>query len=490
MPEEAAGRTRGGREAGPAGVLALCSGASFMAFLDLSIVSIAFPDLLDDFPGTPLTTVTWVLSGYTILLAAVLTPAGRIADSVGRRTVFLWSLGLFTAASLGCAVAPSVGWLIAARIAQGAAAGGMIPAALGLILATTPRERIARAVGTWSAVAGFSAVAGPAAGGLLLDAFGWRSVFYVNLPLCGAMLVAAVVLLPARWSRGTGRGLPDAVGGVALALGIGGVVGALTEGDAWGWADARTIGLGLAGLALVAVAVLRSRTHATPALEMPLWRDPVFRTANLGLGMLTMTMFAWMLAAPLFAAGIWHWSVPRTAGALSVGAVSSMAGSLAAGRLTRPSAQVKTAALGALSFAASNAIWASGLFGPTPNFLGGWLPAAILGGGGLGLSLTCLSSLAAGAVPPPLFAGGLGMTLTVRQVGGAVGVAGFASIMASGPAPGGIPSFHHVFLAAMAVNVLCAAVVCAMLTMLRPDPAKRAAAVVARTPRDGGTPTG
>ncbi|MER5217506.1 MFS transporter [Streptomyces sp. NPDC002838] len=488
MPDESADCKRTTREVKPARVLALCSGASFMAFLDLSIISIAFPDVLDDFPGTSLNTMTWVLSGYTILLAAVLTPAGRIADSVGRRTVFLWSLAAFTAASLVCAVAPSIWWLIAARFVQGAAAGGMIPAALGLILATTPRERIARAVGTWSAVAGFSAVIGPAAGGLLLRAFGWRSVFYVNLPLCGVMLVAAAVMLPRQRLRGTGDRLPDAVGSIALALGIGGVVSALTEGDTWGWGDVRTIGLGLAGLALVAVTVLRSRTHPAPALELTVWRSPVFRTANLGLGMLNMTMFAWMLAAPLFAADIWHWSVLQTAGALSIGAVSSMAGSLTAGRLTRPATQVKVTVLGALSFTGSNAIWASGLFGPTPNFLGGWLPAAILGGGGLGLAITCLSSLAAGTVPPQKFAGGLGMTLTVRQVGGAVGVAGFASIMASGPAPGGIPSFHHVYVAAMAVNILCAAVVCTMLIMLRPKSAP-AAAAAAQAPQDRVTPT-
>ncbi|MFE9403454.1 MFS transporter [Streptomyces sp. NPDC006530] len=477
MPDEPAERTHTTHQVNPARVLALCSGASFMAFLDLSIISIAFPDILDDFPGASLNTVTWVLSGYTILLAAVLTPAGRVADSLGRRTVFLWSLAAFTAASLVCAVAPSIWWLIAARVVQGAAAGGMIPAALGLILATTPRERIARAVGTWSAVAGFSAVIGPAAGGLLLRAFGWRSVFYINLPLCGAMLIAAVVVLPRQQRlRGTGERLPDAVGSIALALGIGGVVSALTEGDTWGWGDVRTIGLGLAGLALVAVTVLRSRTHAAPALEVTVWRSPVFRTANLGLGLLNMTMFAWMLAAPLFAAEIWHWSVLRTAGALCVGAVSSMAGSLAAGRLSRPATQVKVAVLGALSFSGSNAIWASHLFGPTPNFLGAWMPAAILGGGGLGLAITCLSSLAAGTVPPLKFAGGLGMTLTVRQVGGAVGVAGFASIMASGSAPGGIGSFHHVYDAAMVVNIVCAVVVCAMLLMLRPKPEPKVAA--------------
>ncbi|MBB5939897.1 MFS transporter [Streptomyces zagrosensis] len=449
-------------------VFVLCSGASFLAFLDLSIISIAFPDILNDFPHTTLNNMTWVVSGYAVMLAATLACAGRVADSVGRRAVFLWSLAGFSIASLVCAVAPSVWWLIAARFVQGVAAGGMIPAALGLILATTPREHIPRAVGAWSAVAGFSAVIGPAVGGLLLRAFGWRSVFYINLPLCTALLIGGLLALP-RHLRGSGERLPDPVGSAALALGIAGVVSALTEGDAWGWGDARTIGLGVVGIALIVGTVLRSRTHQAPAIDIAVWRSPVYKIANLGLGMLNMTMFAWMLAAPLFAASVWHWSVLETAGALSIGAVSSMVGSLSAGRVTAPAAQVKVAVLGSLLFAGSNAIWASDLFGAEPNFWGGWLPASLLGGGGLGLAITCLSTLAAKTVPPVAFASGLGMTLTVRQVGGAVGVAGLASIMASSAVPESVSSFHHVYAVAMDINILCALIVSVLLLTLRPS---------------------
>ncbi|MEU8893091.1 MFS transporter [Streptomyces sp. NPDC048442] len=464
-------------------VFALCSGASFLAFLDLSIVSIAFPDILKDFPGTSLNSTTWVLSGYSVMLAAMLAPFGRIADSIGRRTVFLWSLTGFSAASLVCAVAPSVWWLIAARVVQGVAAGGMIPAALGLILATTPRERIARAVGAWSAVAGFSAVIGPAAGGVLLSAFGWRAVFYVNLPLCAALLIGGLAALP-RDVRAAGGRLPDPIGSVALALGIAGAVTALTQGDTWGWGDPRTVGLGVVGIALVVATVLRSRGHQAPAIDIPVWRSPVFKIASLGLGLLNMTMFAWMLAAPLFAASIWHWSVLQTAAALSIGAVSSMTGSLAAGRLARPAHQVRVAVLGSVLFAGSNAIWASGLFGSTPNFWGGWLPAALLGGGGLGLAITCLSTLAARTVAPVRFASGLGMTLTVRQVGGAVGVAGLASIMASSAVPGSVASFHAVYYVAMAVNLVCALLMCALFAALRPSSAPEVHTPQAPVPAD------
>jgi MFS family permease len=344
----------------------------------------------------------------------------------------------------------------------------MIPAALGLILSTTPRERIPRAVAAWSAAAGFSAVIGPAAGGALLSAFGWRSVFFINLPICGALLLGGLAVLP-RHIRGSGDRLPDFIGSAALGLGIAAVVSALTEGDKWGWGDARTIGLVAVGLTLVVVTVLRSRTHHAPAIDLAVWRNPAYRIANLGLGMLSLTMFAWMLGAPLFATTIWQWTVLETAGALSIGAVAAMAGSLSAGRLTKPATQVKVAILGCLLFAGSNAVWASDLFGEESNFWGGWLPGALLGGGGLGLALTCLSTLAARAMVPLKFAGGVGMTLAVRQVGGALGVAGFAAIIVSTSQPGSISAFHHVYAAAMAVNIIGALTVSVLIVALRPS---------------------
>jgi EmrB/QacA subfamily drug resistance transporter len=466
-------------------VLALCSGATFIAFLDVSVVNIAFPDILKDFSQSSISALTWIVSGYAVMFAALLTPAGRVADSLGRRKVFLTSLALFTLASLACAVAPSVGWLIGARFVQGAAAAGMIPAALGLILATTARERIPTAVAAWSAAAGFSAVVGPAVGGLLLQVFSWRSVFYINLPFGAVLLFAGLSVLPRQEAGPRGR-LPDPIGAGALALGIAGLVSALTEGDKWGWSSVRTIGLGAAGLALVALAVLRSRDRANAAIDPGVWRSPAYKLANLALGLLSMSMFAWMLGGPLFTTAIWHWSTLQTAGALSIGAVMSMIGSLSAGRITDPVARVWAAALGCLLFAGSTAIWASPAFGSTSNFWGGWVPSALLGGAGIGLGLTCLSTIAAATVTPLKFAAGLGMTLTVRQLGGALGVAGLAAIISSSAVPGSVASFHHVYLAATVVCVLCAVSVAGLLLVLRPA---AAAAAAPSSPSSPSSPT-
>ncbi len=138
----------------------------FMASLDLFIVNIAFPDIQRDFSGTSLSTLSWVLNAYAITFAALLVPAGRWADRAGRKRAFLFGLGLFSAASAACALAPSVAFLIAARVVQATGAAFLLPTSLGLLLPEYPPEKRGAAVGIWAAVGGVAAAAGPPIGGL------------------------------------------------------------------------------------------------------------------------------------------------------------------------------------------------------------------------------------------------------------------------------------------------------------------------------------
>ena len=333
MSDTQAQEAGGKAEINPGLVLLICSGATFMAFLDLSVVNIAFPKIIAHFPQSSLATLTWVISGYAVMFAALLTPLGRLADTAGRTKVFLGSLVGFTIASMLCGAATSATWLIIARFVQGGMAAGMIPAALGLVMASTPLPKLTKAIGAWSAAAGFSAVIGPVIGGLLVEEFSWRSVFYINGPVGLLLLIAGARALPKHLAP-SGSKSPDLIGTLALTLGIGGVVAALTEGEHWGWGNYKTLGLLVLGLLLVAYSLVRSRSHEAPAIEVGLWKSVRFARTNLVSSVFGVSMFAWLLAGPLWLTAIWHWSILQTAGALSVGAFGSMVSSTVAGRIT------------------------------------------------------------------------------------------------------------------------------------------------------------
>ena len=161
--------------------LIVCVGV-FMSSLDLFIVNIAFPAIAKHFGGVSLGSLSWILSGYAIVFAALLVPAGRWADAFGRKRAFLLGLGIFVAASTGCALAPSVGALTVARIVQAVGGALMLPTSLGLMLPEfAPSERHV-AIGAWAATGGIAAAAGPPLGGLLVQA-DWRWVFLVNVPI-------------------------------------------------------------------------------------------------------------------------------------------------------------------------------------------------------------------------------------------------------------------------------------------------------------------
>src|SRR4051812_34328003 len=154
-----------------------------MVFLDTQVLFVAFRDIEASFPDVSSASLSWVLSGYTLMFAAALVPAGRLADRLGRKRLFLGALVVFTLASAACALAPNPDVLIAARVLQAVGAAGVTPTSLALVLRATPRERIPIAVAVWGSIAALAAALGPTIGGLMVDAWGWRSVFLLNLPI-------------------------------------------------------------------------------------------------------------------------------------------------------------------------------------------------------------------------------------------------------------------------------------------------------------------
>ncbi|TCJ93629.1 MFS transporter [Nocardia alba] len=434
--------------------LAVASGAAFIAFLDLSVVNIAFPTIALSYPGTPTGTLTWIVSGYAIAFAALLTPAGSIADAWGRRRLFALALAGFALTSLLCGLAPGANWLIAGRVLQGIAAAFMVPAALGLVLQATPRAKIGAAIGAWSAAGGFAAVVGPALGGALVESFGWRAVFLINVPIALALIVPGLRLPGGdRDSRETT--LPDPLGTLAIAIGLGAIVAAVTEGQSWGWTAPGTLVALLGGLALTGFALVRSRRHANPAVAVALWRDRQFAVANAGSMLFGASMFAWLLAGPLFLDAIWGYSVLESAAALTVGAVASMVTAVVAGRITTPAGQRWVGVLGALMSTAALVWMSTDAFGLEPALWTAWIPAGLLGGGGIGIVVTVFGTAAASSVPPQQFAAGIGMNVTARQVGGALGIAVLAAIF-SATAEDPLHGFHLLFAVCAAINLAVA----------------------------------
>lgn len=252
--------------------------ASFVAFLDGSIVNVALPAIAGDLGGG-ITTQQWVLDGYLLTLGSLIMVAGRLSDIFGRVRILRFGLIMFVAASILCAWAPTGGVLIASRLVQGAAAALLVPSSLALITTTFAPEPRARAIGQWTAWTGTAFVAGPLLGGFLVDALSWRLVFAINvLPIAVTLVLLARLRDPV--ASGT-RASMDLVGAVLVALGLGGTVFALIFQNGPGWADPLVLLPLAVGLACLAGFIWREKTTAHPMMPLHLFSERNFGVGNL-----------------------------------------------------------------------------------------------------------------------------------------------------------------------------------------------------------------
>jgi EmrB/QacA subfamily drug resistance transporter len=395
-------------------------------------VNLAVADVRTDFAGASINGATWLITIYAVVFAACLAPAGRVADVVGRRTLLLAGVGGFTVFSLACALAPSLGALLAARALQGVAAAAMIPASLAVVLADTPDEDRAKAIGAWSAAGALAAAAGPALGGVLVDSISWRALFVINVPLGLAILYGARTI-PA---GGGGGRLPDALGTLLLGAGIGGAALGISQGPDWGWGDPRTLALLATGVLSSAAAIRRSVRHERPALETRLWRSRRFAAANLASLLYGAALFPWMLVGVLFLVTIWGYSPLEAGLAMTPGAVVAAVVAVLASRRTPR----RVVIAGALVLAGAGALCTLAL-PERADFLGFWLPVGTLVGAGMGAITTGVSTAAALSVTPERFAAAVGLNAAARQVGGALGVAVLAALLTTD-----LASFKDVYL--------------------------------------------
>jgi EmrB/QacA subfamily drug resistance transporter len=442
-------------------LLLLAAGAAFLALLDVTVVNLAIPALGRAYPHSSVSSLSWVITAYATLFAALLAPMGRLADVIGRRALFRVGVGGFALMSAVCAAAPSVPVLLAARALQGAAAAAMIPASLAIVLTDTPVERRVASIGVWSAAGAFAAAVGPSLGGVLVHAFGWRSLFVINVPT-GVALAAFARMVPQ--SRRRDAQLPDPVGTVLLAVGIGLAALGLSQSARWGWGDARTIAALAGGVTAGVLALQRSRRVPVPAIETRLWRHRTFALANATSLLYGTSLYAWMLLGVLVLTQLWNYSELQAGLAMTPGAITASIAALLGGRARGRTGPRTITFAGALTMAACGFVLAATL--PRhPDFLGYWLPIGLVLGVGMGLVTTGTSTAAALSLPASSFAAGTGLNQTARQVGGALGIATLATLI--GARPSAPPaSFEHVYLFC-ALIILCGAFVALGLT-LRP----------------------
>lgn len=416
-------------------VLLIAAGATFLAMLDATIANLAIADLGRDFAAASIDDLSWVISAYAVAFAGLLASAGRLAAVVGLRALFVAGVGVFTVMSAVCAAAPSLGVLVGARALQGAGAAAMIPASLAVLLVAVPAARRSAAIGAWAASSALAAAAGPAIGGVLVDVFGWRAVFVVNVPLGAALAVAAWRTIAPPATNGVRPPLPDLLGTALLAGGIGAIVAGLTEGGEWGWGSPATLAAIGGGAVLVAVVLARSARVPVPAVEIGLWRARRFAVANVASLLYGASLFPWLLLGVLVLTRLWGYSELEAGLAMSPAAIVAAVAAVAGGRLAARVGPGPLVAAGGLVLAAS-ALWIAVSLEPHDQFWSLWLPAGVVIGIGTGLLATGTSTAAALAVAPARFADATGMNTTARQVGGALGVAALALLMPAAPALG------------------------------------------------------
>jgi EmrB/QacA subfamily drug resistance transporter len=258
-------------------VLVATIGGSAVAMLDATVVNVALPALGDDLNAN-VSGLQWVLNGYMLSLASLILLAGSLGDRYGRKRIFITGVAWFALASLLCAIAQSVGQLVAARVLQGIGGALLTPGSLAIIEASFRPEDRGRAIGSWSGLGSLAAAAGPFLGGYLVDAVGWRWVFLVNLPVAAAVIVIASRHVPESRDPEKAAGL-DVAGAVAGATGLAGLTYALIEAGEQG-ASVAVVAAAIAGaLVLGAFVIIERRSHH-PMLPPDIFRSSQFSWTN------------------------------------------------------------------------------------------------------------------------------------------------------------------------------------------------------------------
>jgi EmrB/QacA subfamily drug resistance transporter len=411
-------------------VLIVVSLGFFMTLLDLTIVNIAIPNMITKLHAS-LDGILWVINSYALVLAVLVITAGRLGDLRGQRRLFIIGVALFTAASAACGLSPNVGWLIAFRSVQGVGAALLMPQTLALLTMVFPPARRGAAFGIWGAVAGLATIAGPTLGGLLVTAFDWRYIFFINVPIGVAVIALSLALIP-DLRTGTEHTL-DLPGVLLASLALLAICYGLVEGQRYNWGHIASffsiplvIGVGVVLLALFLFVQARTQERE-PLVPFGLFRDRNFALMNWVMGAVAVGIMGIFLPFTIYLQSALGFSALKAGLTMAPASVVSMFVAPVAGRLTDKIGGKYILMGGLLAFAGG-----MGLTAAIATATSAWqdfLPSLVLAGAGMGCTFAPLTTTAMQGVRPQVAGAASGVLNTIRQVGAVIGTAAVGALL-------------------------------------------------------------
>ena len=398
----------------------------FMIMLDNTVVNVALPSIERDL-HVSISSLEWVVTAYALTFAALLITGGKLGDLFGRRRLFIVGIAIFTLSSLACGLAPSSGFLIGARAVQGIGAALMNPASLSIITATFPPRERGQAIGIWAGVSAMALAIGPLIGGLIVDNINWNWIFFINVPVGVAGIVVSRLVI--KESRDTSHEQSiDLPGLITSSAGLFALTYGLIEGNRHGWTSPEIVGLFSAAAVLLVAFVLLERYQRLPMLDLSLFRNGSFVGANLVAMLVSLGMFGVFFFVSLYIQNILGWT-PTQAGAsflpmtILIILIAPIAGRLSdrVGSRWLMGAGMTLVSISLLLYqrvGLHSTFWTL-------------LPAMLLGGIGMAMTMSPMTAAAMGSVPVDKAGVGSGVLNSFRQLGGSLGIAVMGAILAS-----------------------------------------------------------
>lgn len=404
-------------------ILAAVSLGMFMTLLDVTIVNIAIPAIIEDL-GTTVASVSWVVNAYSLALAVLFLSMGRFGDKFGLKRVFLVGLAVFSLFSLACGLAPSIDWLVIFRVGQGIGGAAMAPISLAILFKVFPRRQQGMAVGLWGALGGVAAAVGPTLGGLLVQYASWHWVFFINVPVGLGALAFCWWVVPRSVPDRSTSGI-DMVGVLVSAAGLFCLVLALIEANTWGWTSGRTLALFAAAAVSYPLFAWWEMRSPAPMFDFRLLRIRSFTAANTTMMLIGATMGGALFLLPIFLISVLGYSELEAAIAITPMPLTALVLGPLVGRLTDRIGPRLPAAIGTIAFGIGMLLLAR-LDGESTALSVGW--RVIVLGVGMGFVFPSVSSAAMGSLPPQVSGVGSGALNTLRQIGFSLGIAVLVAI--------------------------------------------------------------